>query len=158
MIGLCFGLLLFFHNNAVAWDSGLEIENPRRMDVIIERINEGGQQIGLSEDLIQAKVELYLRRNNIISNANLENKDGYLYVNITISGNAFSYTVEFKRKVNYVVNGRTYKIIATVWSTSGTGTHGRSTSFIFQHLFDSLDMFVNEYLKANPSESKGGSP
>lgn len=158
LIGLCFGLLLLFHNSAIAWDSGLEIENPRRMDVVIEGTDEGGQKNGLSADLIRAKVELYLRRNNIIPNAKPEYKDGYLYVNINIVGKAFSCTVEFKRKVNYVVKGRTYEILATVWSDSGTGTHGSDTSFIFQHLSDGLDMFVNEYLKANLNESNEVSP
>jgi hypothetical protein len=142
-------VLLLVSHTAFAWDSGLEIDTPERMDVIIEELGEDARSAGLSEDVIRAKVELQLRRNGIIPNAEPEYKDGYLYVRVTISGVAFSSEVSFKRDVTYVVKGKTYKTIATVWEKSGTGIFDRDSAHLLGLLADYMDMFINAYLKVN---------
>ena len=132
-----------------AFDSGLEIESYKRMDVVIEELDDDDRKAGLTEELIRAKVELQLRRNGIVPNAKQEYKHGYLYVRVYRVGKAFTWDVKFNRKVTYSSEGRTYETIASVWSKSAVGTFSGGSSFILQGLADGLDMFISAYLKAN---------
>ena len=142
-------VLLAQNTRAIEWDSGLEIEDHKRMIVFIDGFNDDNQKAGLSKELVRAKVELQLRKNEINSNPISNLEDGYLYINVNIVGSAYNVDVEFKRKVAYYSKGRTYNAIASVWETGGTGTYGQDSSIILKNLSNLLDMFINDYLKAN---------
>jgi len=133
-------IVLLLANVAHAWDSGLEIENPKRIDVVIEKVDEKTIMNGLSTELIRAKVELQLLRNGIIPNANpqTQNKSGYLYVNINIHGNAYGCRVGFHRIVNYKVEGKAYETVASVWQKGGIGAFGRDSSYLLSNIADYL--------------------
>jgi hypothetical protein len=74
----------------------------------------------------------------------------YLYVNVKVTGDAFSIDISFKRVVYYQVSGSMYSTYAATWSTGGTGVTGEGgETYIMDSLDQMLDSFLNEYLAAN---------
>ena len=132
-----------------ALDSGLEIASHKRLNVVIEDLGDDERQAGLTKDLIRAKVELQLRRNGISPIAKDEYKPGYLYVWVSTVDHAFHVEVQFKRTVTYSSEGRMYETFTSVWGESYTGTFAGGSSYILQQLANLLDLFINDYLKAN---------
>lgn len=143
--------VLFLVQNTYArgWATGLETEEHKNMNVVIEGLSYAYQKAGLSKKMIRAKVELQLRKNGINPNPIPKYRDGLLYVNVNIAGVAYNVDVEFKRKVTYSSRNRSYEAIASVWETGGTGTYGQDSSIILKNLSNLIDMFINDYLKAN---------
>ena len=141
--------VLSIAQTAGPWDSGLKVEDHESLIVTIEGLNDTNRNKGLSKELIQAKVEIQLRQNGINPVAAPKYEDGYLCVYVNIAGSAYSVDVEFKRRVRYSCNGNTYEAIASVWETGGTGTYGKDPSLIIQNLADLIDIFINDYIKAN---------
>lgn len=146
LASLLFGLL-FCHSVAFGFDSGLEMANSMKLSVIIECSDNSDPKVGLTEDLIRAKLELQLRRNGISPAS--EPTDGVLSIGLTTVGTAFSVHISFKRIVSYSVDGHTYSAGADMWSQTILGTHRRNNSFILKRTADLLDEFINAYLKAN---------
>jgi hypothetical protein len=144
---ICWALIFIFVSTFCLsdWGSGLEVEDYKNIDVVIERLSEDAKKEGLSRDIIRAKVELHLRRYGFNPKEGL---DPYLYVRITISGTAFSCEVAFKRALKYTTGGHKYKIVGSVWVKGITGVFDEDT-YIYQALSDLLDIFINDYLKAN---------
>lgn len=133
--------------------SGLEIGNPKEVEVLIEDLNNDAKEAGLSKGLILAKVNLRLRQNGLIPinrKSKNVNQDGYLYVNINVSNNAFSIGVAFFRPVFYSNNQLVrMHTIASTWRTGSTGTFGRNKNFILNSLENHIDVFIDAYLSAN---------
>ena len=119
-------------------------------------------KIELTEDRIRTTAESRLRGARIY-------RDNYyayprLDVDVNIAGLAFSIIVKLRKRViddtpALMVRGvegvlswadidaRT--IEATTWMTGSTGVHSGNAGYIIQNLAESMDNFVNEYLKAN---------
>jgi len=136
--------------------SGLEIDNPKKVQVVIESLNDNAKEAGLSESLILAKVNLRLRQNGLIpikwNSKNVNqlsylNQVSYLYVNISVFNNAFNIGVAFHRPVFYSNNQLV--VIASTWRIGGTGTFGGDTNFILNGLENYIDVFIDAYLSAN---------
>jgi len=133
-----------------ALGSGLEVESHKRLNVVIEGLDDGDRQAGLTEELIRAKVELQLRQNGISPTAKLDTqKAWYLYVRVDTVRKAFCIDVQFTRLVTYSSEGRMYESLAGVWDKSITGVFAADSSFILQQVANGLDLFINDYLKAN---------
>jgi hypothetical protein len=128
--------------------SGLEVSAPKRIFVIIEKIDEEGRSAGLSMELIRAKVELQLQRNGITPDKE-QSGDGFLVVNVNTVGTAFHLGLSYHRMVSYTSEGKTYQTVAGVWSKGVTGTFGKDSTFVLRTVADTMDMFINAYLKAN---------
>lgn len=78
----------------------------------------------------------------------------WLYVNVNVVGQAFSYSLDFKRwlPLSYGRNGS-----VTLWSRNGLGTHGGDSSNIMNTLSEKLDGFIQAYLKVNERACEGDS-
>ena len=70
----------------------------------------------------------------------------YLYVNVNVSGPAFSVSVGYHRNVS---NAFGHDGIAMTWNAGSTGTHGRDAGYIVSSLSQHLDSFLAAYLRVN---------
>jgi hypothetical protein len=144
----CIGISTAFGQPVLA--SGLEVENYRELEYLIENLSDGAKKLRLTENRLQNKVELRLRQ------AGIKPSDGsqsfsanpYLYVQANIGGRGFNVSVQFKRWMSYQVGGRTFKKFAATWDTGVTGTTN-DADYVVGALDDALDIFLNAYLKAN---------
>lgn len=140
------------------YGTGLEVEEPE-IQVFIANLSDDAKDIGLSKELVRSKVELALRRNGItvidpfrihdIEENEVKTLDHILSVEILVVGNAFSFYINFFRTVRYQSSDKDYITRAAVWTRSATGTHGYSSSYIIESLEDYLDIFINEFFRAN---------
>ncbi len=116
------------------------------MDLAVESLNDDTGKIGLTKARLQAAAESRLR------SARLYDSDAtapWLYVNVNVSGPAFSISLQYKKLVldlASVKNG-----YAATWNTAGTGTHGGDAGYIVSSLSQHLDRFLVEYLRVNES-------
>ncbi len=144
--------LLIYSDSGV----GLEVDDPGKVRVGVEFLNEEAKRIGLTRDLIQTKTELQLRRNSIIPMKKRD--DGALYINITVVKNAYNLRVEFIRQVYYQARGKLHVKLCVAWGRGHVGTHSDDKSFILEGLSEAVDEFINEFQKANPPAKKVRTP
>ncbi|MBT3193124.1 MAG: hypothetical protein HN341_11270 [Verrucomicrobia bacterium] len=132
---------------------GLEVESGTKVFVVTEDLSDYAKEIGLTKELITNKVELQLRRNRIpvVTQKESDASSVYLYVNVNVMRRAFSYAVEFNRKVFYRVDGTLYSLKATTYTRGGVGTHGGDRNYLLQNVIDKVDQFSNDYLRSNPN-------
>ena len=116
------------------------------MKLVVEDLHDDAGKIGLTKARLQAAAESRLR------SARLYDSDAttaYLYVNVNVSGPAFSTSLQYKKLVldlASVKNG-----YAATWNTGSTGTHGGDAGYILSSLSEDLDQFLVEYLRVNES-------
>lgn len=127
--------------------NGLETSNYKNVSLLIESLTEDAEKIGLTEERIKTKCELRLRQSGL--NPSSDRRFEHLYVNISVVSQALNIRIDFKRPVLFEVGKKRYRKMASTWCESITGTHGDNPEFIIQSLNELLDMFLNEYLKAN---------
>ena len=144
--------------NAAFISDGLETDNYRAIEVLIESPPQSILNIGLTKERIQTRVEVRLRSLGISPDLEyepLENDYKRLYVHINGAGNAFNVTFEFSRYLPYFVrdpDGEGFlarEVRAITWNTGTTGTHGGNATFVLGELDADLDQFLNVYLEAN---------
>ena len=77
--------------------------------------------------------------------------DYYLDVQITVVGTYFRAAVAFKRFASYELpNGESGQGYMTSWERTATGTViGDNAEYVIDSLNHVLEIFLNEYLKAN---------
>lgn len=148
-VGMIAVLVFLFFNNCYASGTGLEINDPKNIDVSVEDIDSYAQDLGISKEDIITKICLRLRRNGLIPNSVDTKKIGFLYVNLGVLNNAFSLTYKFYRLVQYQNDGVIYTKLATVWEKSSIGTHSNNKSFILNSISDELDEFIEAYINSN---------
>ncbi len=131
--------------------TGLEVQNPGRLRVLIERPTRDGEAIGLTYDKIDLLVSQALRRSGIapadVKDPNAGNQR--LYVNINVLGPAYTIYLSLDRTVSFRVGDRTIFSTGSSWNRSSLGTHGGKAQFILDALSGKIDSFANLYLKAN---------
>ncbi len=130
-------------------ESGLETANYKYVVVVIERLSADAGRLGLTEDRIQARVELRLRSAGLTPGNDFSKNETSLYVNVNVGGSAYSAAVEYKRKMVFITGNRRYRYLATTWESTSIGTHARSRVYIMNALDQNLDKFLSAYLKAN---------
>lgn len=133
------------------YGSGLEIDNPRKVEVLIESLGDDAKEAGLSESLILAKVNLRLRQNGLtpVNREKEREQEGILHVNTTVVNNAYYMSVSFYRIVFYYSNNQLITKLAPTWVKESTGTFGRDANFILNNLENHIDVFIDAYLSAN---------
>jgi hypothetical protein len=133
-------------------DTGTGVELPRDAPIpILMEISKGAEELGLTEDYVRSKVELQLRRNGLKPTNQPRSQVGWhsIYVNINVTGPAFSWEISFWRPVYYEVNGKQYSQIAKTYVQSGDGTHGRNREFILSTVLSGgIDVLSNNILKS----------
>ena len=114
------------------------------MSFVVEQLSDGAGKIELTQESLETLVESRLRAARLF----LEESPGvFLYLNVTVYGPAFSYVLEYQRRLTDLKNNSAG--MATTWSAGATGTHGDNAGYIRQGISEKLDRFILEYLRAN---------
>lgn len=113
------------------------------MGIVVENLNENAEGIGLHQSTLSAAVESRLRSARLFDN----DAQNYLYLNVLVSGRAFSINLEFNKTLYDSSSG--YSFRATTWHVGSTGTHGKDTGFIINGVSRHMDEFLLEYLRVN---------
>lgn len=127
--------------------TGLEVAEPRQIEVVVEPRSEAAASIGLTDEGIAADVRDRLRRAGLEPTA--EHLPHYLLVDVDVVGKAFTARVAFARAVTYRAGGKRYRSFATTWTTAGTGLHGRDPAYIHYVIATLVNEFLGAYLPAN---------
>jgi hypothetical protein len=144
-------LLLIILNVSVisSQSTGLEVLPGTGMYFLVETMPNDAIKIGLTQELIEIKVEKFLRKNRIkFINPNYATPN-YLYINLNVVGNSFSIKIEFNRWVDYKVGEEIFSKYAPTYSVNGTGTHTGDKTYIINGLYEYLDIFIFEYNRSN---------
>ena len=136
---------LFFPIKVDAIPTGLEVENYENVGIFIE-VSEN--DFGLTDSMVQTKVELRLRQANLKpQEVNPMEPQMMIYVNLV--GGAFNVRALFVRPLVYFAGEESYFSLGTTWENGILGTHAGSAGYILEALDLLLDSFLNVYLKAN---------
>ena len=125
--------------------------------LVIEPLTNDEAEIGLTEERIQTIAESRLRAARLYQEGGLDVflwADHYLYVNVLVVGNAFSFDVGYFKKLHDGKLGMSN--FAQTWQTGATGTHSRDAGHIMQNLSEKMDKFIVEYLRVNEGACNGG--
>ncbi len=145
---------------ALTAGTGLEVLPGTKIPVVIERLDDECEKLGLICDLIKSKVELQLHRNGItVCNKEDQTKsDVYLYVQCNVKSNAFSIKIHFNRIMYYWVGKNKHIVVASPYHKDVVGIHGFDREFIIQGLIDLVDIFSNDFIKSNQKKTMKSNP
>ena len=124
----------------------------RAMTLVVERLPEDATTIGLTKDSIEVAVRSRLRAARLYTEDYAE--AAWLYAKVSVVGPAFSTALEYWKVVRDLATG--LEIQTTTWDTGATGTHGRDSSYILGSVAQSVDSFIDEYLRVNADACKWG--
>jgi hypothetical protein len=143
---------------APAWGQGspaqrATLKGVTIVEVVVEAMDPGAEQDGLTRSQLQMEVELRLRQAGITVGPTLT---GHLYVNVDTEksdhGQAYAYNVSV-HYIQQVVLARDPKapIFATTWETGGVGIIGANRlREVRQDVANYVDQFIKAYLEQNP--------
>ena len=131
------------------YDKSEVLKGISSFEVVVEQLHKDSNDIGLTKDRLITVTELKLRREGLLSSGGLLSP--YVYINVNVVGVAFSISLEIHDMVQLVRDPSIIKTAST-WDTSTTGTHGGDPEYIVTALNKLLDIFLNDYYKANPKK------
>src|SRR4030042_805218 len=138
---------------ASALDTGLAVPSGTKIYVVVSGVdnNDEAKKIKLTKELIESKVNSQLGKNGIIPGIYWDAvKTGiFLSVGINVIGGAYSTDIQFKRPVFYAIDKNRYSVTGITWKSGGLGKHANMNKPILENLINSIDIFSNEFLKAN---------
>ena len=120
------------------------------VELVVERLTQDAIDIGLTVESLETLVRSRLRSARIYTN---NSRSNYLYLKVAVVGRAFSSNLRFNKRVIDTFSGLSRR--AVVWDHEPMGTHGGDAGFIRQFTSESVDVFIDEYLRVN-AESCGG--
>lgn len=120
--------------------TGLEIDNYKSIEYLIEALSEGAKKVGLNESRIVNKVELRLRQAGLKPSEMSAADRPYLYVQMNVVGRGFSIKLAYKRRIIYNVGSRSFELYGgSTWDTGLTGNAG-DADYIMGGLDDAMDV------------------
>ncbi len=115
------------------------------MNLVVERLHPKASEIGLTRKAIQAAVESRLRSARLYSD---KPALYYLYVRVSLVGNAFALRLQIKKLV-FDPHFSGSPGVATTWDNSSIGTHDSSAGYILSGVSQHMDAFLVEFLRVN---------
>ena len=119
---------------------------------LIDDVDGDVGQLALDRRDIVTVVRSRLRGARIFDDA----ADAWLFVNVTVSGRAFSIDVKFMRDVEVLLpfwkrpEGTEALVgFAATWESGSTGTHAHDPSYILSTVALHTDKFIDDYLRVN---------
>ena len=119
---------------------------------LIDGVDGDVGRLALDDRDLWAVVNSRLRRARIFD----DDADTWLFVNITVSGPAFSVDVDFMRDVEVLWNRPDGTRLPSgligftaTWESGSTGTHGNNPNYILSSVARLTDKFIDEYLRVN---------
>ena len=74
----------------------------------------------------------------------------YLYVKVNVfAGGRFAINISFERRIFYQSGGEWFTTVGTTWDRGGVGISGGSGDYILDRIAEHVEVFCNEFLKAN---------
>ena len=126
--------------------TGLEVENPRLMRVVVEDLSKATTSTGLTSEKIRARTEHKLKQAGLQID---QRPDPYLHITIPVDGAGHAIHFNLMRLIQYNANGVLYEKHAATWQMSMIGTHGNDAEHILKNLDGYLDEFLLSYKSAN---------
>ena len=114
------------------------------MGLLIEDLPSDAKKIGLTKEAIQAAVESRLRSSRLYTDDKL---GPYLYIRVGVVSNAFSFNLEYLKRVYDPFSDSTFS--ATTWDRTVIGTHGGNPGYILSAMSETMDYFLLEFLRVN---------
>jgi hypothetical protein len=147
--------------------TGLEVNQPQAVQLVVERLGTRAADIGLTKELIETMVEARLPQSGLKLDRARDEWD-YLYVQVSLfdrwpgdglpdpakNRGAFHTSLEFRRFVVFMFGNQHPTMFATTWSTDAVGSYGEGTEDVIGVLRAQLDLFLVDYLKANAERLK----
>lgn len=122
--------------------------SPQGVQVIVEHIDDNVREWGLSESLIQSKVEQTLLGFNLEPSDDEPHQKGYLYVRFSPVGAAYGMIVSYMRPVE--IPDQSGYCTAEVWAKSYNGIDPKKNGRERLNSIEELtSMFATEYIKQN---------
>ena len=115
--------------------------------LLVEDLPDAVPAIGLTEDAIMVAVRSRLRAARLYTENRIEAAWSYLYINVNVTGRAFSLKTRYRKMVHDDATGLVYP--ATTWNVGMTGTHGGDLNYILSNVAQHADAFIDEYLRVN---------
>jgi hypothetical protein len=145
--------------DTVSPTSGLEVSDASTVPVVIDDLTDNDTQLGLSQDIIEARVNAVLRRNGLKPvEVTREGEDHSYHVHVAVVGDSYMIHAEFYRVVTFNDGVRERRIIASTWARLYHGTwnqlptgrfKGSAVDSILKQISEFTEVFANEFLKAN---------
>lgn len=138
-----------FVSDAFGEDSMNDLErfqlfaNCEPMNLVVEGLQLGAAEFGLSVEQIRAAAESRLRSARIYDSGSL----AYLYINVNTAGSAFSINISYRKPMLDIASEFIWP--AETWNASSTGTHGRDAGYILSGISRHLDVFLADFLRVN---------
>jgi hypothetical protein len=119
----------------------------RSVFVLVEELPQRAFEMGLTSEMIKNEAESKLRREGL-SVPSFSYEDPYLYLRISVIGEAFSINLSLR---DYVVLKRDRKIAcaAATWMNSSTGVHRGDGHVLIEGMQELLDAFLSDLRKVN---------
>lgn len=123
--------------------------SPQGIQVIVEHMDDDdAREWGLSESLIQSKVEQTLLQFNLEPSDDEPYQKGYLYARVSLVGAAYSMKISYYRPVE--IPGQSGYYTAEVWDKSYTGIDpNQGKNGMLNIIKELTSMFATEYIKQN---------
>ena len=133
--------------------NGLEVHRNKGIGIVIN-ITDEAKKVRLTKTRLQTKCELRFRQAGInIATKGFIINPIFLYVDVTVYQLAFAVRLEFKRPMQFTVGNVEYRQLrAATWTDGAVGIHGNDPELIVGSVDQRLDMFLNDFLEANPKE------
>ena len=167
---LLFICVLFIHKGAFSDEDAKVLKGIDSVRIMIENLPESATKMGITYSRLRTIVELRLRREGITIITGRTTKTleelGYekyieeleklgntpwVYVDLSVVGMAFHIELVIHESV-ILRRDKSIGCIAITWNNSTTGTHANDPEFIVSCLGKLLDVFLNDYYKANPKK------
>jgi len=134
------------------------------MKVTIEALNKDAEEAGVNIEQLKSDVELRLRKATVrVLDDDASALSPFLYVNVHVLKSsaltnlyAIAVEVHFERVGTFeAFTGPSRQFMVTVWDRSMLGIVGRQylASAVREDVEDVVDLFLNDYLAANPPKS-----
>ena len=124
------------------------------MNVLVEELDADSEAIGLTKRQLQTDVELRLRTAGVKLD---DSARPNLYLNVLVLHDPEQQDVAYNVSLAFQQWGTFdggFRGSGTTWDESAVGRAGeaRAARYIREHVGDKVDMFLNDYLKANPKQ------
>jgi len=142
--------VLSFGTNVAAQGlaEGLQVADPGKIRVLIEDLPSGAQRLGLSQQQVGARVSSNLRKAGIKPVDEAITPEIVLYVQISVVENTVCVDVAVMRPVTFQVGDSIMSTLGTTWR-KGVSGRANTADYILQAVDRQVDVFCNEFLKAN---------
>ena len=151
-MGFVYWVLFLFVLNANAeakeWDSGLIIENYKRVRISIKDISDDGKKIYLTKDAVRSKVVSQLQKNGLVP-TNDPTIEGVLSIQLNVFQDTCAINISFNRLVYYSSRHKTYVTFGKVWHKNAILIHSGDASYILNSLETHMDDFISAYKREN---------